>query len=166
MDSGGYFMMYGQTPTGVTQLRRTFICYVINSKLNQGKQPKITSLRPASNVVLMVEKRMRPKEVPVTDAFVLKDLGQQLKADWQRFTGRHKKGGNILFADGHVAFFTNNQITHILRTRRHEMTGIGRTRWCGIHSARQTDCDRAAANDGNLGEENRLVGHFASLYRN
>lgn len=29
----------------------------------------------------------------------------QAKADWTRFTTRHRHGGNLLFADGHVAWF-------------------------------------------------------------
>lgn len=35
----------------------------------------------------------------------LKNL-TQLKANWKRFTTRHSGGGNLLFADGHVAWFS------------------------------------------------------------
>jgi len=34
----------------------------------------------------------------------LSNIGQA-KADWRRFTTRHNHGGNLLFADGHVAEF-------------------------------------------------------------
>jgi prepilin-type processing-associated H-X9-DG protein len=40
----------------------------------------------------------------VTSAGYASNIGQS-KADWRRFTTRHNKGGNILFADGHVAHF-------------------------------------------------------------
>jgi len=69
------------------ELRRTFMCYVLNSKLNSVKSPKLSSLRPGSTVVLMTEKRMRPLEIAANDSFVGKNLGR-LKSDWQRFTAR------------------------------------------------------------------------------
>ena len=61
---------------------------------------------------------MRPKEVPVTDAFVLKDLGR-LKAELcEAFYGEGtRRVENILFADGHVAFFNATTRFRILRTR-------------------------------------------------
>ena len=34
------------------------------------------------------------------------------KADWQRFTARHRSGGYILFADGHVNWFSNLELAH------------------------------------------------------
>jgi prepilin-type processing-associated H-X9-DG protein len=36
----------------------------------------------------------------------------RIKGDWQRFAGRHRKdtGGNLLFADGHVQFFTHREV--------------------------------------------------------
>ena len=111
IDAGGYFMMWGLTPTGVPQQRRTFITYAINSKMNSGKPVKITSLRPAANVVLMAEKRMRPLEIPEADINANKNLGR-VKGDWQRFAGRHKKGGYLLFADGHITYYTNKQVSH------------------------------------------------------
>ena len=110
----GYFEMYFSVPgSTATTLRKTFVSYVMNSKMNTSKEPKINNLRPASNVVLMVEKRMIPGEIPKTDQFALTDLGR-LKSDWQRFTARHRKGGFILFADGHVGFFTNKEISQPL----------------------------------------------------
>ncbi len=36
-------------------------------------------------------------------------LGQS-KADWTRFTTRHHGGGDLLFADGHVAWFKWTQV--------------------------------------------------------
>ncbi len=34
----------------------------------------------------------------------------QTKADWRRFTTRHNGGGNILFADGHVQWFSWTEV--------------------------------------------------------
>ncbi len=114
MMNQGYFLVYGTGPGGpATVQRKTFITYVMNSKMNETKEPKLNNLRPASNVVLMVEKRMIPGEIPATDTFASKDLGR-LKSDWQRFTARHRKGGYLLFADGHVGFFTNKEISQPL----------------------------------------------------
>lgn len=34
----------------------------------------------------------------------------QTKANWRRFTTRHHHGGNLLFADGHVAWFSWREV--------------------------------------------------------
>jgi prepilin-type N-terminal cleavage/methylation domain-containing protein/prepilin-type processing-associated H-X9-DG protein len=111
VDAGGYFLMYGNVmnPPATAQIRRTFLCYVMNSKLRDSKHPtvKMNRLKPSSLFVLMVEKRMRGREVPngATGSTLAR-----IKADWQRFTGRHQGGGYLLFADGHVGFFTNKEV--------------------------------------------------------
>jgi len=102
--------MWGLVGPSVAQ-RRTFICYVMNSKMNSIKNPKLTSLRPSPLAVLMVEKRMRPLEIAANDSFVGKNLGR-LKSDWQRFTARHMKGGYMLMADGHVEFALNHDVAY------------------------------------------------------
>jgi prepilin-type processing-associated H-X9-DG protein len=48
----------------------------------------------------------------VNSSGFLKDVSQ-LKAKWNRFTTRHRKGGYLLFADGHVAWFSWLQIQPI-----------------------------------------------------
>jgi prepilin-type processing-associated H-X9-DG protein/prepilin-type N-terminal cleavage/methylation domain-containing protein len=88
---------------------------------------KMSQLRQASSVVLMVEKIVTPSEYldPGVQKFVAanpatyQDNGVTLtnstqgfisniaqpKTNWKRFTTRHNGGGNLLFADGHVAYF-------------------------------------------------------------
>ena len=107
--------------------------YCFNSKLlssianTEVDTVKMSQLQPASNVVLMTEKLNNPSEYKISDvqqyyakypgAYPAGSSGPvitsngyannigQSKADWRRFTTRHAKGGNLLFADGHVAHF-------------------------------------------------------------
>jgi type II secretory pathway pseudopilin PulG len=105
----GYFYLYGGTPR---QSRPTYICYVVNSQLNSDtghETQKLAQLRPASVVVLFCEKRMIPGEIPSTDPNYSKSLGQ-LRAEHKRFTGRHRNGGFLGFADGHVGWFANAEM--------------------------------------------------------
>ncbi len=114
---GEYFRMYGRAPgaplgsAGVP--RKTYVCYVLNSKLISptDRNNKIARLGPGSEVVLMLEKRMRPRELKANDPNIQNTLAR-LKSDRKRFTSRHQKGtgGHLLFADGHVAFFTNAHV--------------------------------------------------------
>ena|ERR1700722_1038440 len=104
---------------------------------------KMSTLRPASSVILLVEKLAYPGEYSLTGpgysnatngassypgqmilnveypsnpdpvgpdgttqfSGYTNDIGQ-LKANWKRFTTRHHGGGHLLFADGHVAWFS------------------------------------------------------------
>ncbi|HVT88505.1 MAG TPA: prepilin-type N-terminal cleavage/methylation domain-containing protein [Tepidisphaeraceae bacterium] len=128
----GYFCIQGAVGNTGEQ-RATYFCYVPNSKLNTAVvntsrskiDPvtggtymlfKMADLRPTSLVVLMVEKRMMPGEIPNAkgpDGQNYFDTKlDRAKADWQRFAGRHRNGGNLLFADGHVGWFTNYEIAN------------------------------------------------------
>jgi prepilin-type N-terminal cleavage/methylation domain-containing protein/prepilin-type processing-associated H-X9-DG protein len=102
--------------------------YVWNSKLAStiagGDQLilKMSSLRPGSEVILFTEKIANPGEYKdqavqqynasyplvydgkITAQGLNNKIGQS-KADFTRFTTRHNGGGNLLFADGHVALF-------------------------------------------------------------
>ena len=104
----GYFMMWGLPPAPSTstapEQRKTYACYVMNSKLNSTTGPRIglPQLTDPAATVVMLEKRMSPGEIPATDVNADKSLAR-LKADWQRLAGRHRGGGMVLFADGHVA---------------------------------------------------------------
>ncbi len=120
--------------TGMTAARQFPFdgTYVWNSKLtsiiNGDDQPavKMTQCRPGSEVVLMTEKINNPGEYTiaavqqyntaypqvyngnkavVTSQGYVSNIGQA-KADWRRFTTRHRGGGYLLFADGHVAWFS------------------------------------------------------------
>lgn len=108
-----YYTGYGQTATGGTQARPTFLCYVYNSKLLKtgDLNTKLTALRPGSAWVLLVEKRVIPGELKTTDPNYSSTLAR-VKADRKRFASRHyqKTGGFLLFADGHVAFASNADV--------------------------------------------------------
>ena len=128
--SGDYFMLNGTDSTGIlTGSLFKFACsYVYNSKFTDKigvtgpAGLKLTSLRPASLCVVMVEKLSNSGEYqdasvqrfntayPTVYAAKLNAQGLntktgQPKANWTRFTTRHRSGGHLLFADGHVSWF-------------------------------------------------------------
>lgn len=109
----GMFMLHGGAAGGAGHgnvVLPTYMCYVMNSKLNATQQvQKLSQLRPAASVAAFVEKRMRAGEIPATDQNYGKQLGQ-LKAEEKRFTARHRSGGFISFFDGHVSWFTYNEL--------------------------------------------------------
>jgi prepilin-type N-terminal cleavage/methylation domain-containing protein/prepilin-type processing-associated H-X9-DG protein len=124
----GYVRGTSGTPTGPVS-NKTFFCYVPNSELNNafpGTQPalppttglrqampRITQIKQSAVTVLFLEKRMNQGEIPPEDNQFYADVSGQAanrlitrslnrtRADWQRFAGRHRKGGTMLFADGH-----------------------------------------------------------------
>ena len=133
-----YFLLYGTDSTGVLNTANTGgitpafkynMSYVTNASITntfQNTQPftalRMSRLRPAASVVLIVEKLVNPseyldvavqkfiKENPSVYAGLADATGftsniGQPKSNWKRFTTRHNGGGNLLFADGHVAFF-------------------------------------------------------------
>lgn len=115
----------------------TCMCYVPNSKILSSTypRPKLSQCSPPSQVPVYVEKRMSPGEINTTDPWytalttgsgfpysVLNTnyssgkgtidstaLGQ-LSSDWTRFTSRHRNGGFICFADGHVSWYSLDQV--------------------------------------------------------
>ena len=110
----GYVWLNGGAPPmgAGNQSRPTYFCYNLNSKLNAtyNAPPKMSQLSPASSVVLFTEKRMAPDELPAADKNHDKSLGQ-VKAEHKRFAARHRKGGFLGFADGHVSWFSNSELT-------------------------------------------------------
>jgi len=122
MSSDGYFMMHGMVNQGGTltdQPRKTFICYAMNYKLFGANAPvqKLSRLSPPSDVVLVFEKRTNAGEATAADDAYYNTMGGgsgkingaflgRFKGDWKRLTTRHNKGGYVIFADGHVGFFT------------------------------------------------------------
>jgi prepilin-type N-terminal cleavage/methylation domain-containing protein/prepilin-type processing-associated H-X9-DG protein len=129
--NGNYFMLHGVDP--LQPLTRGppygtfpfYMCYVFNSQLfgtdDNGVTRntwKISMLRPASSCILLVEKLQFPGEyrLPaqasnphVVYAGLNNNIGQP-KADWTRFTTRHRGGGMLLFADGHADWFSWSQV--------------------------------------------------------
>jgi prepilin-type N-terminal cleavage/methylation domain-containing protein/prepilin-type processing-associated H-X9-DG protein len=110
----GYFMMYGGK-AGTTinnclggsnqELRKTFWCYVWNSKLddNTTDHPNILNMHKSlSTIPVLVEKMMRVDEI---NPAYRDDLSRGKTAN-TRFAARHTGGGQLLFLDGHVGFFT------------------------------------------------------------
>lgn len=96
--------------------RKVYTSYALNSQLNSDakyKPAKQSQLRPASDIVIVLERRMNLAELPaVLNAQYGSPGGNDLpsrrlnriKAKWDYATGRHRGGGNYLMADGHVAW--------------------------------------------------------------
>jgi prepilin-type processing-associated H-X9-DG protein/prepilin-type N-terminal cleavage/methylation domain-containing protein len=124
----GYFQLWGRTAASATAERRpTFITYAYNSKLLDSANPliadraRMSRIRNPSLTALVIEKRMTPGEVTTADDTYYANQGGtsnrlssrtlgRIKGDWQRFTTRHRKGGNILFADGSVRWFPMKEV--------------------------------------------------------
>ena len=131
VNADGSFMMYGNAPgsppqyvpnttAGAVQPMPVYWCYVINSKLDNSVKNiagtfvtasgngflKLTQLHRPAITVLMVEKVMQSGETtpPTTSAIA------RGKTTYTRFTARHNKGGHLLFADGHVQWFSWNEL--------------------------------------------------------
>ena len=111
------------------------LSYVFNSKLgdtwNAGHTKVVTTLpvirkaqlRPAAEVVTMLEKMANTGEYTdptvqkynatypsvyagkITPAGLNNNAGQP-KSNWKRFAARHRSGGMLLFADGHVGWMS------------------------------------------------------------
>jgi prepilin-type processing-associated H-X9-DG protein/prepilin-type N-terminal cleavage/methylation domain-containing protein len=126
-----YFLLYGSDSQGVLPGNQFKFAasYVYNSKFTDTigvtgtPALKQTMLRPSSLCVVMVEKLANSGEYqdaavqkfnsayPTVYGTKLNSQGLntktgQPKSNWTRFTTRHRGGGNILFADGHVAWFS------------------------------------------------------------
>ncbi len=136
-----FYAQYGTDSTGVLlssttpQLFKSDISYCYNNSLMNPPaataanpnpplvlSAKMSQLRPASSVVVLVEKISAPGEYlnPSIQAWAKNNgfLGSsinstmgytgkisQLKANWKTFAAMHNGGGNLLFADGHVAYY-------------------------------------------------------------
>ena len=122
--SNGYFMLNCVDPAAGTGavLRKSYLSYAFNSKLYTSSQLtwKMSQLLPASTTVLVEERIMSPAEwtdptvqrwasvnpgtavaKTITASGYTGAIGQP-KACWSRFTTRHRHGGFICYADGHV----------------------------------------------------------------
>jgi prepilin-type N-terminal cleavage/methylation domain-containing protein len=121
--------VYSSSPVPADSDRPTYMSYVWNSKIGATRaRLKASSLRPSSEVVIMMEKRMnngeittkannayqvatgKPANRPINSGRLGTRSLNRVKGDFQRFAGRHGSrssggGGFLLFADGHVQFF-------------------------------------------------------------
>jgi len=103
--------------------RGFWFCYVMNIRLNQTllmnaglpsdsfKQLiRQSHIAAPDRTVVMLEMRANPIELPPDDPGFNRNL-DRAACSWKRFSARHFKGGHLSFADGHVAWFTNEQAT-------------------------------------------------------
>jgi prepilin-type processing-associated H-X9-DG protein/prepilin-type N-terminal cleavage/methylation domain-containing protein len=131
---GQYFLLYGTDSQGVLRpvsgsYFKYNMSYVVNSSMTNiiGNTQtfttvKMSQLRQAACVVLMVEKLTVPGEYldSAVQKYAAANPGMyaglvgpqgftsniaQPKSNWKRFTTRHNGGGNLLFADGHVQYY-------------------------------------------------------------
>jgi prepilin-type N-terminal cleavage/methylation domain-containing protein/prepilin-type processing-associated H-X9-DG protein len=113
----------GYSPLGITNnCAHVFWCYVINSKIDNSVQNvpgslrdtraggsgflRISQIHQSALTVLLVEKMMSSTEGNVT----VQEHIAVGKTSYTVFTGRHNNGGHLLFADGHVAWFSNKEL--------------------------------------------------------
>ena len=152
-----------KTKTGFPAFAFKYNCsYVWNSKLttsnSTGELPTIrmSALRPTSEIVVMTEKIINAGEYrdPVVQKWNVANpsvylnngnkinargsnvnIGQS-KADWTRFTARHRGGGFLLFADGHVAWFAWPEVQYpenqLPLNQNSDVNHYGKLRWSAI----------------------------------
>ena len=141
---GDYFMLYGtdsSTAPGVVNLYKFYSSYVMNSMIfTTGNDQvvrekwKLSQLRPTSSCIIMEEKLVAPGEYAIPavqqtlrDNKIASDVQHissdgyhntiaQPKGNWKRFTTRHRSGGFLLFADGHVGWFSWKDVQPQLNT--------------------------------------------------
>jgi len=70
----------------------------------------LTMIRRTSETAILVEMRANDGELPPDDPYSGRRLDRH-RSDWKRFAARHRDGGHIAFADGHVAWFSNVEAT-------------------------------------------------------
>jgi prepilin-type N-terminal cleavage/methylation domain-containing protein/prepilin-type processing-associated H-X9-DG protein len=99
-------------PPGPTGLRAVYWCYVYNSKLNDTlghSSVKIAQIPHSTEVPILVEKLMEPLLNDPTYVPTAEPLGR-CKTAITRFANRHRGGGFLLFVDGHVDWFSRNDL--------------------------------------------------------
>ena len=139
--SGDYFLLWGTVNGGTPKQYKSYMSYVMNSMIfTTGNDQvirekwKLSQLRPTSACIIMEEKLAGPGEYAiasvqqallnnklVTDSQHIQADGYhniiaQPKGNWKRFTTRHRGGGFLLFADGHVGWFSWKDLQPALNT--------------------------------------------------
>jgi prepilin-type N-terminal cleavage/methylation domain-containing protein len=133
----GYLMLWGWDPAGAPARnpvrRRTYWCYGFNTELDAGVEDRnvsyrvcarLSKMKKASEIVLLAEKLMRPKEF---DPPFTSGIGQG-EVSWKEFTTRHDGGGFLLFLDNHVGYFKRKEIVDI-RTAPYQYNQPGKVIW-------------------------------------
>jgi prepilin-type processing-associated H-X9-DG protein len=121
-DSGSIFVdPSARQPEGAPHIgglsgdpKQFFFCYVPNLQLNATTEIEATdsghtdpvrmrlaSLTNPSATILMLEMRTVKSELRADDPFYNFTL-VRARSDWKRLAARHRDGGHVLFADGHV----------------------------------------------------------------
>ncbi len=124
----GYYMMWGFAP-GATSLaspreqRPTYWCYAWNSGLDNLIQTtstdafgtlhlKIYRIKRGAETPILVEKMMNPDESQPRFTSRLNRSKTKGNSPMScRLSGRHKAGGNLLFADAHVSWISRKAAT-------------------------------------------------------
>jgi prepilin-type N-terminal cleavage/methylation domain-containing protein/prepilin-type processing-associated H-X9-DG protein len=147
---------------GTTQFK-FYSSYVWNSQLASstatGDQTtlKMSSLQYASETVVMVEKVANSSEYQdpivqrwsnanpsvygsgngnkITSQGLTTNIAQP-KADWTRFAARHRGGGMLMFADGHVSWFAWPDVQYpanqLPLTQTSDVNHYGKIRWSAL----------------------------------
>ena len=127
VDGKGHFLMYGLAP-GATSIasprtaRPTFWSYVYNSGLDNvalgdvdvfgTRHLQLKKLYRPSATVMMVESMASPAEAdPRYSDRLNKGKTKGGPPESCRLSGRHNKGGNLLFGDGHIGGLTRRDAT-------------------------------------------------------
>jgi prepilin-type N-terminal cleavage/methylation domain-containing protein/prepilin-type processing-associated H-X9-DG protein len=120
----GYFDTYGLLGSPSPGLRQLdmLLCYGMNSQIRSltygttyppvegtGDLRKFAQLNPASQTVMVAEKRINPNEIPTTDPNYTKALTQNKIAP-TRVGNRHSNGLNLTFVDGHVEWLSYQKV--------------------------------------------------------
>jgi prepilin-type processing-associated H-X9-DG protein len=113
----GYFMMYGIDPSGTPNQQKTYWCYGFNTQLDGGQENRnspptyhvyvrMKQIPSPQTTVLLAEKIMRADEMnPPYTSNVCQSI-----VSWREFTPRHDGGGDLLFLDNHVEYFSRDRV--------------------------------------------------------
>ena len=126
----GYFDMFGQDAAGNSTREKTYWCYGFNTQLDNGIENRNTP--PTYHVyismpqipsppltILLAEKIMRADELsPAYTSNVAQSI-----VSWREFTTRHNNGGNLLFLDNHVEWFSRPFVSNFSPTNDYNRSG-------------------------------------------
>jgi prepilin-type processing-associated H-X9-DG protein len=117
-----YDPSYRPASTGSCVCAHVYWCYVANSKIDNSLANvpgsamdlrassgllRVSQLHQSALTVLLVEKMMYPNENTAVSPPTNIAVG---KTSYTNFAGRHNQGGHLLFADGHVAWFSDKEL--------------------------------------------------------